>query len=277
MSGNTPPHRRSRSAAPRSPTITSCPTSSSATCSSRTWPRSSLTNQDDIYSTEVKVGDDGRDQGRRRAGRRSTRARSSGSRPTYKGGEKTRDPDPRDEQDASAAAQAEVADVHRQDRSADPEQVVGDAGLSSSGSTRRRSRTSTSTSTTRRTSSSCACAPRAWAVTCGASTRSSSSRSPTSTASAASSSRSASIEDAHAAQSFTPRMSSAAIVKKVTVKGWNPETKELITGESAAQTRQLGTRERGRRRRASSARKRRSRSIIRSGARKRPTRSRRRA
>ncbi len=39
---------------------------------------------------------------------------------------------------------------------------------------------------------------------------------------------------------FTPRVSSAAIVKKVTVKGWNPETKELITGEAQAQDSKLG-------------------------------------
>jgi len=42
-------------------------------------------------------------------------------------------------------------------------------------------------------------------------------------------------------RSFTPRMSSAAIVKKVTVKGWNPETKELITGEASAQDSKLGS------------------------------------
>jgi phage protein D len=34
---------------------------------------------------------------------------------------------------------------------------------------------------------------------------------------------------------FTPRISSASVVKKVTVKGWNPETKELITGQAEAQ------------------------------------------
>jgi phage protein D len=41
--------------------------------------------------------------------------------------------------------------------------------------------------------------------------------------------------------SFLPRMSAAAIVKKVTVKGWNPETKELITGEASAQNSPLGS------------------------------------
>jgi phage protein D len=42
-------------------------------------------------------------------------------------------------------------------------------------------------------------------------------------------------------RSFTPRISSANIVKKVTVKGWNPETKELITGTAEAQTSPLGS------------------------------------
>jgi hypothetical protein len=42
-------------------------------------------------------------------------------------------------------------------------------------------------------------------------------------------------------RSFSPRISSAAIVKKVTVKGWNPETKELITGEASAQNSKLGS------------------------------------
>jgi hypothetical protein len=41
-------------------------------------------------------------------------------------------------------------------------------------------------------------------------------------------------------RSFTPRMSGAAIVKKMTVKGWNPETKELITGEANAEQSKLG-------------------------------------
>ena len=41
-------------------------------------------------------------------------------------------------------------------------------------------------------------------------------------------------------KSFTPRLSTANILKKVTVRGWNPETKELITGESAAQASKLG-------------------------------------
>src|SRR5678815_1204082 len=34
---------------------------------------------------------------------------------------------------------------------------------------------------------------------------------------------------------ITPRLNSSAIVKKVTVKGWNPETKELITGDASVQ------------------------------------------
>jgi len=40
---------------------------------------------------------------------------------------------------------------------------------------------------------------------------------------------------------FTPRLSSAAILNKVTVKGWNPETKELITGDFSAQGSRLGS------------------------------------
>jgi hypothetical protein len=43
-----------------------------------------------------------------------------------------------------------------------------------------------------------------------------------------------------AIKSFTPRLSTANILKKVTVKGWNPETKELIVGEFSAQASRLG-------------------------------------
>jgi hypothetical protein len=39
---------------------------------------------------------------------------------------------------------------------------------------------------------------------------------------------------------FQPRISNASVVKKVSVKGWNPETKELITGEAQAQSSPLG-------------------------------------
>jgi len=42
-------------------------------------------------------------------------------------------------------------------------------------------------------------------------------------------------------RSFTPRISSANVVKKVLVKGWNPETKERITGTAEAQTSPLGS------------------------------------
>jgi phage protein D len=42
-------------------------------------------------------------------------------------------------------------------------------------------------------------------------------------------------------RSFSPRMSSTSIVKKVTVKGWNPETKELITGEASVSDSKLGS------------------------------------
>ncbi|HTL35987.1 MAG TPA: contractile injection system protein, VgrG/Pvc8 family [Kofleriaceae bacterium] len=41
-------------------------------------------------------------------------------------------------------------------------------------------------------------------------------------------------------RSFTPRLSSAAIVKQVTVKGWNPETKELLTGVASVEGSKLG-------------------------------------
>ncbi len=41
-------------------------------------------------------------------------------------------------------------------------------------------------------------------------------------------------------RAFMPRLSSASILNKVTVKGWNPETKELITGEFSAQSSKLG-------------------------------------
>nr|HEX4317382.1 contractile injection system protein, VgrG/Pvc8 family [Kofleriaceae bacterium] len=42
-------------------------------------------------------------------------------------------------------------------------------------------------------------------------------------------------------RSFAPRMSAATVVHKVTVRGWNPETKELITGEATASRSPLGT------------------------------------
>ncbi len=40
---------------------------------------------------------------------------------------------------------------------------------------------------------------------------------------------------------FKPRINSSAIVKTVTCKGWNPETKELITGKFEAQSSPLGS------------------------------------
>ncbi|HEU4726301.1 MAG TPA: contractile injection system protein, VgrG/Pvc8 family [Kofleriaceae bacterium] len=42
-------------------------------------------------------------------------------------------------------------------------------------------------------------------------------------------------------RSFSPRLNSTNVVSKVTVKGWNPETKELITGEASVQSSQLGS------------------------------------
>lgn len=47
-------------------------------------------------------------------------------------------------------------------------------------------------------------------------------------------------EDTEAVKMFTPRLSSAAIVNKVTVKGWNPEKKELITGVATISKSKLG-------------------------------------
>jgi len=41
--------------------------------------------------------------------------------------------------------------------------------------------------------------------------------------------------------SFQPRVGSSHIVKKITVKSWNPETKELITGTATAQNSKLGS------------------------------------
>jgi len=78
-----------------------------------------------------------------------------------------------------------------------------------------------------------------------------------------------------AIKQFTPRLSSAAIVKKVTVKGWNPETKELIQGDFSIQKSPLGKKTLRRVRRRS-ARTRRSRSTTRSGVPTRRRRSRRR-
>jgi len=40
---------------------------------------------------------------------------------------------------------------------------------------------------------------------------------------------------------FAPRLNSSAIVNKVTVKGWNPETKELISGDASVQGSKLGS------------------------------------
>jgi phage protein D len=40
---------------------------------------------------------------------------------------------------------------------------------------------------------------------------------------------------------LSPRLNSSAVINKVTVKGWNPETKELITGEASVQGSKLGS------------------------------------
>jgi phage protein D len=40
---------------------------------------------------------------------------------------------------------------------------------------------------------------------------------------------------------FAPRLNSSSVVNKVTVKGWNPETKELISGDASVQGSKLGS------------------------------------
>lgn len=40
---------------------------------------------------------------------------------------------------------------------------------------------------------------------------------------------------------LAPRLNSSAIINKVTVKGWNPETKELLTGNATVQGSKLGS------------------------------------
>ncbi len=40
---------------------------------------------------------------------------------------------------------------------------------------------------------------------------------------------------------LAPRLNSSAVINKVTVKGWNPETKELITGDASVQSSKLGS------------------------------------
>jgi len=40
---------------------------------------------------------------------------------------------------------------------------------------------------------------------------------------------------------FSPRLNSSAVINKVTVKGWNPETKELISGDASVQSSKLGS------------------------------------
>jgi phage protein D len=49
------------------------------------------------------------------------------------------------------------------------------------------------------------------------------------------------VAEGQSLRAFTPRMSSAPVLKKVTVKGWNPETKELITGTAEAASSPLGS------------------------------------
>jgi phage protein D len=42
-------------------------------------------------------------------------------------------------------------------------------------------------------------------------------------------------------RTFAPRLSATGVLKKVTCKGWNPETKELITGDASVSGSQLGS------------------------------------
>jgi phage protein D len=56
-----------------------------------------------------------------------------------------------------------------------------------------------------------------------------------------SSKKALSVDKKNEIRGFTPRINSASVVKKVTVRGWNPETKELITGDAEAVKSALGT------------------------------------
>ncbi len=49
------------------------------------------------------------------------------------------------------------------------------------------------------------------------------------------------ISNAEQIRSFMPRMSSAPVVKKVTVRGWDEEKKELIVGEASPEGSKLGS------------------------------------
>ncbi len=55
-----------------------------------------------------------------------------------------------------------------------------------------------------------------------------------------SSNKKLSVDKKNEIRGFTPRINSASVVKKVTVRGWNPETKELITGDASAVKSALG-------------------------------------
>ena len=47
--------------------------------------------------------------------------------------------------------------------------------------------------------------------------------------------------EGHHLKTFAPRLSSAGVVKKVVVQGWDPEKKEKITGEASAKDSKLGS------------------------------------
>ena len=50
-----------------------------------------------------------------------------------------------------------------------------------------------------------------------------------------------SSDSAPVLRSFTPRLNSTHVLQKVTCKAWNPETKELVTGEASVQNSKLGS------------------------------------
>lgn len=50
-----------------------------------------------------------------------------------------------------------------------------------------------------------------------------------------------SVDETNDLKGFTPRINSAPVVSKVTVRGWNPETKELITGDASPEKSALGS------------------------------------
>ena len=172
--------------------------------------------------------------------RPSTRARSSVSRRTTRAARRPSIIVPRDEQVPSPAAPPQVADVHGQDRPADPPAGRRRRGSASSGSTTKSHHVQARLPAqpdghgvpahARGAHGLPRLVRRTRAVRQGARPRQPARGDAEDQLERAS-------RHTGAIKSFTPRISSASIVKKVTVKGWNPETKELITGRDRAQTR----------------------------------------